>query len=165
LTGNFTIGVENAFGTSGSALVNNASADGVIFDGFMVCMDYVGPSFDPVQITYQVTVDAGASIDDEFVNTVAHTVDNIGAEEATTSATVTYEESQLAVAHLAPFAMDPGTAVTVTLDGTAVLTDFMYADSTGYLTVPSGMRDVAIYASGTMTPAIAGTVNLAGQMD
>ena len=33
----------------------------------------------------------------------------------------------LEVAHLAPFAMDPGTAVTVTLDGTPVLTDFEFA--------------------------------------
>jgi hypothetical protein len=81
------------------------------------------------------------------------------------TATVTYDESHLAVAHLAPFAMDPGTAVTVTLDGTAVLTDFMYADSTGYLSVPSGMHDVAIYPSGTMTPAISGTVNLMAGME
>lgn len=165
LTGDFTIGVENAPGTTASALVNNASADGVISDGFMVCMDYSGPNFDPVQITYQVTVDAGASFGDEFVNAARHTVDAIGAKEAVASATVTYDESHLAVGHLAPFAMDPGTAVTVTLDGTAVLTDFMFAESTGYLGVPSGMHDVAIYPAGAATPAVTGTVDLMAGME
>ena len=62
--------------------------------------------------------------------------------------------SYLQVVHLAPFAMDPNTAVTVTLDTTDVLTDFVYGESTEYLTVAAGMHDVEIYPDGQTEPAI-----------
>ena len=69
--------------------------------------------------------------------------------------------AQLAVAHLAPFANTlAGTAVTVTLDSTAVLTNFKYGASTGYLPVPEGSHLVEIFPAGSATPAITGTVNL-----
>jgi hypothetical protein len=71
----------------------------------------------------------------------------------------------LQVAHLAPFAMDPGTAVTVTLDGVPVLTDFAYGDSTEYLPVPAGEYLVEIFPAGSATPAISGTVDLMEDTD
>ena len=74
-------------------------------------------------------------------------------------------ESQIRVAHLAPFAMDPGTAVTVTLNGDNLLTDFHFGDSTQYVTVPSGDHDLAIYVGASMTPAVTATVNLAAGED
>ena len=43
-----------------------------------------------------------------------------------------------------PFAADPSTAVTVTLDGAPALTGFEYGDLTGYLTLPQGDDQVAI---------------------
>jgi hypothetical protein len=73
--------------------------------------------------------------------------------------------ANLQVAHLAPFAMDPGTAVTVTLDGAPVLTDFAYGDSTEYLPVPEGEYLVEIFPAGSATPAISGTVNLMSDTD
>lgn len=72
-------------------------------------------------------------------------------------------EAQLRVAHLAPFAMDPGTAVTVTLDGTPVLTNFEFAESTAYLTVPAGEHLVEVWAGGAV--AISATVDLMDGMD
>lgn len=66
----------------------------------------------------------------------------------------------LQVAHLAPFAMDPDTAVTVTLNATPVLTSFAYGDSTGYLELPAGAYDVEIFPAGSATPAITATVEL-----
>ncbi len=66
----------------------------------------------------------------------------------------------LEVAHLAPFAADPGTAVTVTVDGAPVLPGFEYGDSTGYVTLPAGEHLVEIYPQGNITPAITATVDL-----
>ncbi|MBE2198540.1 MAG: DUF4397 domain-containing protein, partial [Anaerolinea sp.] len=74
-------------------------------------------------------------------------------------------EARLAVAHLAPFTADPGTAVTVTLNATPVLTNFVYGDSTAYLTVPAGSYDVAVYPAGSATPAMSGTFTLTGGVD
>ncbi|MGD9317946.1 MAG: DUF4397 domain-containing protein, partial [Anaerolineae bacterium] len=72
----------------------------------------------------------------------------------------------LQVAHLAPFAADPGTAVTVTLDATPVLTDFVYGDSTEYLTVtPPGEYLVEVFPGGSSTAAISGTVDLMGETE
>lgn len=66
----------------------------------------------------------------------------------------------LQVAHLAPFAMDPGTAVTVTLNGAAALTDFAYGDSTGYIELPAGDYLVEIFPGSSATAAISATVTL-----
>jgi hypothetical protein len=74
--------------------------------------------------------------------------------------------ARLAVGHLAPFAMDPGTAVTVTLNGTPVLTGFEFADSTAYLEIPAGVtHTVEIFAAGVVTPAISAQINLMEDMD
>ncbi|MCL4263291.1 MAG: DUF4397 domain-containing protein [Anaerolineae bacterium] len=69
-------------------------------------------------------------------------------------------EARLAVAHLAPFAPGAGTAVTVTLNATPVLTDFVYGDSTAYLTMPEGSYDVEVFPAGSPTPALSGTFTL-----
>jgi hypothetical protein len=71
----------------------------------------------------------------------------------------------LQVAHLAPFAMDPGTAVTVTVDGAAALTDFSYGDSTGYISLTAGAHSIEIFPAGAVTPAITGSVDLAHNGD
>jgi 5'-nucleotidase len=71
----------------------------------------------------------------------------------------------LEVGHLAPFAAGAGTAVTVTVNSTPVLTDFVFAESTGYLSVPTGTLSVAVYPAGSSTPAISTTVTLADGMD
>ena len=75
-------------------------------------------------------------------------------------------EPNLRVAHLAPFAADPGTAVTVTLDGDDVLTGFEFADSTVYFTQTAESHLVEIYAPGQpITPAITATVELEADTD
>jgi hypothetical protein len=71
--------------------------------------------------------------------------------------------SFLQVAHLAPFAMDPGTAVTITLNGAPALTDFAYGDSTGYIPLMAGAYDVAVWPAGSSGPAITATVDLMGE--
>ncbi len=70
------------------------------------------------------------------------------------------EKAWIQVAHLAPFAMDPGTAVTVTLNGAPALTDFAYGDSTGYIELDAGTYDVAVWPAGSSSPAITATVEL-----
>jgi len=73
--------------------------------------------------------------------------------------------AMLQIAHLAPFAVDPGTAVTVTLDGVPVLPNFEFADSTGYLPVSADItHTVEVFAAGVVTPAISADIYLmAGQ--
>jgi hypothetical protein len=72
----------------------------------------------------------------------------------------------LQIAHLAPFAADPGTAVTVTLDGAPVLPDFEFADSTPYLPIEAGIDHlVEIFPGGAMDPAITATINLTQAFD
>jgi subtilisin family serine protease len=67
---------------------------------------------------------------------------------------------RLRVAHLAPFAMDPGTAVTITLNGAPALTDFAYGDSTGYIALAAGEYDVEVIPAGATSAAISATVTL-----
>lgn len=87
LSGPATIGWEDAAGANAGALVNAGDASSEISDGFMVCLNYVGPSFDPVTITYDVTVDGGAS--GTLTNNVVHITDDPAAEAVSTSVDVT----------------------------------------------------------------------------
>ena len=84
-----TVGVEDVAGARGQALVNNADASGVVVDGLQVCFDYVGPSLDPVVITYEATVDADVPAGTVLTNMVENAVDNPGSEVAETSTDVT----------------------------------------------------------------------------
>jgi hypothetical protein len=79
----------------------------------------------------------------------------------------TQADPRLAVAHLAPFAADPGTAVTITVDSTPplTLTDVEYGDSTAYVSVPAGEYLVEIFPGGSTTAAISATVNLTDDTD
>ncbi len=75
------------------------------------------------------------------------------------------ENARVAVAHLAPFAMDPGTAVTITLNGTPALTDFAFADSTAYIDLFPGEYLVEVWPMGAPEPAITATLDLVGGTD
>jgi hypothetical protein len=117
-------------------------------------------------VTVEVTLDAtGLELGEYYAWLVADSNDP-ATPEVTIPVTMTVEgPAKVQVAHLAPFAMDPGTAVTVTLNGAPVLTDFAYGDSTEYLEVPAGEYLVEIFPAGSATPAISGTLNLMGDTD
>ena len=121
----------------------------------------VGESAD---VTVSVTIPESASHGNS--DTVVVTVTSDGDSDVSMAVNLTttaVEDAWLQVAHLAPFAMDPGTAVTVTVNGDAVLTDFAYGDSTdGYLPLPEGTYDIAIWPAGSSSPAISATVQLEG---
>lgn len=87
LTDPFTIGVENAGGTSADALVNSASADGVVGPGTVVCFAYQEPTLEPHVITYQATVDPTAA-SGVYTNQAVHITDDPFAQEATASVDV-----------------------------------------------------------------------------
>ncbi len=73
--------------------------------------------------------------------------------------------SRLQVAHLAPFAEDPDTAVTITLNGVPVLSGVEFADSTGYLPIPAGMHEIGIVPAGEMDPVITETFMFTHTLD
>jgi uncharacterized repeat protein (TIGR01451 family) len=56
-----TIGVENLAGTLGTAVVNAGDPAEVLADDTTICLDYAGPSIDPVALSYEVTVDEDAT--------------------------------------------------------------------------------------------------------
>ena len=65
------------------------------------------------------------------------------------------------IAHLAPFAADPDTAVSIEVDGVEVLSDVEFADSTGYLPLEADVEHlIEIFPAGSSTPAITGTATL-----
>lgn len=70
--------------------------------------------------------------------------------------------ASLQVAHLAPFPMSATTGVTVTLDNTPVLTDVVFADSTGYLNpiMADVDHEVGIVVPGSSDPVVTATINL-----
>jgi hypothetical protein len=116
-----------------------------------------------VEVTIAVTIPADAGHGDS--DTMEVKVVSSGDDDTWMSVNLTttaVEDAWLQVAHLAPFAMDPGTAVTVTVNGMTVLTDFAYGDSTGYLPLPAGEYDVEIWPAGSNSPAIAVTIQLEG---
>jgi hypothetical protein len=74
------------------------------------------------------------------------------------------------VAHFAPFADTiAGTEVTVEANGQPLLTGFTYPSTTGYVSLPAGTYDIAIFptagASAAATPAISATVNISAGVD
>jgi hypothetical protein len=76
--------------------------------------------------------------------------------------TVAASSAFVQVAHLAPFAADlmSGTGVTVTLNGAPALTDFFYGDSTAYIPLDPGTYDVAVWPTGSASPAMTATLEL-----
>lgn len=80
---NATIGVENAAGDLGVSLVNNGNPTGIVSNGFVVCFDYEGPKFDPVEISYAVTVDANTA--GTLTNAAQSTTSNPGSQLETAS--------------------------------------------------------------------------------
>jgi nitrogen fixation protein len=72
----------------------------------------------------------------------------------------------LQVAHLAPFAADLNdTAVDISINGTPVLANVLFGDSTGYVPVSTGVNQIQVFPSGSATPAISVTVILTDDMD
>jgi hypothetical protein len=78
------------------------------------------------------------------------------------------------IAHYAPFATDTAgesplavssTAVTVTVNGSPVLTDFVFGEDSGYLTLDPGDYLVEVIPQATGTVALSGTLTLDPGMD
>ncbi|GAB2502694.1 S8 family serine peptidase [Promicromonospora xylanilytica] len=66
-----TIGIENLAGTLGTAVVNASDPASALTDGSSVCLDYAGPSIDPVELSYDVTVDQDATTG-TYTNSAEH---------------------------------------------------------------------------------------------
>jgi hypothetical protein len=69
-------------------------------------------------------------------------------------------DARLAFAHLAPFAADPGTTVTVAVDGEPVATNLAFGDSSVYGDTTPGTRLVEVLAASSTTPIASGTFSL-----
>ena len=83
-----TIGIENLAGTLGTAVVNAGDASEAVTDGSTICFDYVGPSIDPVGLSYEVTVDQDATTG-TYTNTAEHITSDPYAVPAVASVDVT----------------------------------------------------------------------------
>ena len=153
----------NTIGTVGAEDLSGLVGDTWYYDGSgtapVVGSDLqISSTGETAIFTYQVTADLPAS---DIYNEVTVT-SSLGTDQAYAYLNAV---TRLQVAHLAPFAMDPGTAVTVTLNGSAALTGFAYGDSTGYIELDPGSYLVEIFPVGSPTAAISGTLNLMQGMD
>jgi len=72
--------------------------------------------------------------------------------------------AEVLIAHLAPFAAGDA-AVTVEVNGDAVLTDFAYGNTTDYLPLPAGNYTINIIPNGASDPAITGSFAFLGGQD
>ena len=82
-----TIGIENLAGTDATAAVNGADPAAAVTGGGSICLDHVGPSIDPVTLSYEVTVDPEA-VTGTYTNTVEHVTDDPSDAPAQASADV-----------------------------------------------------------------------------
>jgi hypothetical protein len=82
-----TIGVEDSTGSTGTQYAFN---DVAVTSGMAICYDLVAPSFDPVMLSYQVTVDASAAGSD-VTSELSNTVDSVGSVEVVANQVVMVE--------------------------------------------------------------------------
>jgi hypothetical protein len=71
-----------------------------------------------------------------------------------------HDHARVQLAHLAPFASGQDSSVTVSINGEEALTNFVFGDSTSYITFTAGTYLVEIFPTGSMTPAITATLEL-----
>ncbi|MCD6641039.1 MAG: S8 family serine peptidase, partial [Nocardioides sp.] len=112
-----TIGMENADGTNGQALVNNGDASSVITNGTVVCATYNSPVGPVETFTYQVTVDDTAHNREVLVNNATSTTTTPGSEAVTVSDSVTVEgalERSSTILSVNPDQFAPGETTTAT---------------------------------------------------
>ena len=77
-----TIGIENILGDLATAVVGAGDPSTVLEDDGTICLDFQGPSFDPITLGYDVTVDDGAP-SGTYTNTLVHVTDDPFAQPVT----------------------------------------------------------------------------------
>ncbi len=79
-----TVGIENADGSDATQIAYN---DFTPTDGLVVCLDLISSAV-PVEITYDVTVDADVVIGSDIVNAATHSIDYVGTKTETAPASI-----------------------------------------------------------------------------
>ncbi|MET0459049.1 MAG: pre-peptidase C-terminal domain-containing protein, partial [Ilumatobacteraceae bacterium] len=82
-----TIGIESILGDQATAVLNAGDPSSVLEDGGTICLDYEGPSYEPITVGYDVTVDAGAA-PGTYTNALVHITDDPYAQPVTVSTDV-----------------------------------------------------------------------------
>jgi uncharacterized repeat protein (TIGR01451 family) len=82
-----TIGIEHILASTATAALNVGDPSTVLEPGGTICLDWEGPSFDPVTVSYDVTVDDGV-FTGTYTNAAVHTTDDPFAQDETASVDV-----------------------------------------------------------------------------
>ncbi len=82
-----TIGVEDVLGELATSVVSAGDPGAVLTEGGTICLDFEGPSFDPITVGYDATVDAG-TLPGTYTNQLVHVTDDPYAEPVTIGAAV-----------------------------------------------------------------------------
>jgi hypothetical protein len=91
---------------------------------------------------------------------------NPGIEDALKLGVYTDLTARASIAHFAPFATTViSTAVDVKVDGTEVLSNFVYPSVTPFLDLPVGSRLIQVFPAGSSTPAISQTLVITEFLD
>ncbi|MGL4651685.1 MAG: DUF4397 domain-containing protein, partial [Caldilineaceae bacterium] len=87
------------------------------------------------------------------------TVFAVSAQEPAPAAT---NNATVGVAHFAPFATQPiSTSVSVLVNGSAVITDFVFAERVEGLSLPAATYTISVVPTGSITPAIVSSATVA----
>jgi hypothetical protein len=115
-----TIGVEDILGELATALVAASDPSAVLAAGGTICLDYEGPSFDPVTLGYSATVDAGA-LPGTYTNNAVHITDDPYAQPVVVSEGLAVDRvctSTISQTHIGPLTVGSGTTC---VDGAIVI--------------------------------------------
>jgi uncharacterized repeat protein (TIGR01451 family) len=163
LTGQFTVGVENAAGTRATALVNQEPAAGTITDDTVVCFAYEGPTFDPHVITYEATVDVDAA-SGEVVNEVVHDTDDAGSQPAVASTSIAVPEWEIEAIEVEPANLTLRVGETAELAATARFADGTSLDVSHRVAWTSDAAVATVSDAGLVTATGGGTTTVTASL-
>ncbi|MFW6091254.1 MAG: S8 family serine peptidase [Actinomycetota bacterium] len=144
-----TIGIENILGDQATAVLGAGDPAALLEQGGSICLDYEGPTFEPITVGYDVTVDDDA-FSDTYTNDVVHVTDDPFAEEATESVDVEVTgiepcEDVISGRHFGPLQVSDGVTC---LEGATVFGPVNVSDGAA-LRSSDGSRIVGpVYSSG-----------------
>jgi uncharacterized repeat protein (TIGR01451 family) len=161
LPGLATIGTEDITGSQATAIVNAADPAGSLTTGGSYCLDYEGPSFDPIIVGYDVTVAADAA-SDTYTNQATHVTDDPYARTESVSHVVAVDATVNALAVVPSpytFSGKPGQTQQFTAEATAA--DGSTVDVTNFADWSSADEAiVTVDDSGLATPVSAGQTTI-----
>ena len=168
LPGVATIGTESISGDMATAILGAGDPAGVVSPspGGSFCLDYEGPSFDPIAVGYDVTVHEDA-LTGTYTNTASHITDDPYAQAVVTSFDLEVDGNTVTALNVSPTSVKlKAKAATQQFTAEADLSGGGTIDVTDRATWSSGNEDVVtIDASGLATAVGGGMATISASFE